>query len=64
MIQEIFTYIIVIWAFYKAVKSILAGVSLFKNSVPACSAGCSGCRFSQEANKNRTSHRFIKIHHK
>ena len=44
MIQEILTYIIVLWAFYVARRSLWKSLSAFKaGSGYSCSGGCSGC---------------------
>jgi len=44
MIQEILTYIIVLWAFVVAGRSLLKSLSAFKaGSGYSCSAGCAGC---------------------
>jgi len=46
MIQEILTYIIVMWAFYKAVRSIISGMAVFNDNSSGCSSGCTGCSYS------------------
>lgn len=44
MVQEILTYIIVIWAFFVAGRSFWKSLSAFKaGSGYSCSGGCSGC---------------------
>ena len=44
MIQEILTYIIVLWAFYQAGKALWKNLSALKNNNYVCSSnGCTGC---------------------
>jgi hypothetical protein len=34
------------WAFYKAVRSIISGMAVFNDNSPGCSSGCTGCSYS------------------
>jgi hypothetical protein len=53
MIQEILTYIIVLWAFTVAGRSFWRALSAFREgSGYACSAGCSGCAAKNDLMRN------------
>ena len=44
MVQEIITYLIVLWAFYQAGKALWKNISALKNDTYVCSStGCAGC---------------------